>query len=120
RVGDRTTSPAPVGTAIPRASLEEIAVTWPDRKVVTKADNAAKQKASIGPEISTNATKKTQSSKKRSEAGSSGQSARDGVEQEMELSRLTMVALMMMISVITQSFLRRISRASMMPAKVSI
>ncbi|GJT50343.1 hypothetical protein Tco_0976500 [Tanacetum coccineum] len=81
RVGDRTTSPAPVGTAIPRASLEEIAVTWPDRKVVTKADNAAKRKASIGSKISTNATKKTQSSKKRSGAGSSGQAAGDGVEQ---------------------------------------
>ncbi|GJX47679.1 hypothetical protein Tco_0272869 [Tanacetum coccineum] len=31
-VVDRTTSPAPVGTAIPRASLEEIAVTRPDPK----------------------------------------------------------------------------------------
>ncbi|GJX56287.1 hypothetical protein Tco_0286184, partial [Tanacetum coccineum] len=81
RVADRTTSPALAGTTIPRASLEEIAITWPDGKVVTKADNAAKRKASIGSEISTNATKKTQSSKKGSGAGSSGQAAGDGVEQ---------------------------------------
>ncbi|GKC63499.1 hypothetical protein Tco_1096097 [Tanacetum coccineum] len=32
RVVDRTTSPAPVGTAIPRASPEEVVVTRPDRK----------------------------------------------------------------------------------------
>ncbi|GJY51854.1 hypothetical protein Tco_0442701 [Tanacetum coccineum] len=51
RVVDRTTSPAPAGTAIPRASLEEIAVTRPDRKVVIKADHAAKRKASTGPEM---------------------------------------------------------------------
>ncbi|GJX42708.1 hypothetical protein Tco_0257698 [Tanacetum coccineum] len=81
RVADRTTSPALAGTVIPRASLEEIAVTHPGRKVVTKAYHAAKRKASTGPEISTNATKKTRSSKKGSGAGSSGQSAGDGVEQ---------------------------------------
>ncbi|GJS08451.1 hypothetical protein Tco_0365247 [Tanacetum coccineum] len=81
RVADRTTSPAPAGTAIPCASPEEIAVTQPDCEVVTKADNAAKRKVSTGPEISTNATKKTKSSKKESGAGSSGQAAGDGVEQ---------------------------------------
>ncbi|GJW47287.1 integrase, catalytic region, zinc finger, CCHC-type containing protein [Tanacetum coccineum] len=56
------------GTTIPRASPKEIAVARPDCKVVTKSDNAAKRKASTGPEISTNATKKTRSSKKGSEA----------------------------------------------------
>nr|GEV02193.1 hypothetical protein [Tanacetum cinerariifolium] len=58
RVVNHTTSPAPAGTAIP-----------------------SKQKASIRPEISTNVTKKTRSSKKVSRAGSSGQAARDGVKQ---------------------------------------
>ncbi|GKF82088.1 hypothetical protein Tco_0243744, partial [Tanacetum coccineum] len=53
RVVDRTTPPARAGTAIPRGD----AVTQPDRNVVTKADHAAKQKTSIGPEISTNTTK---------------------------------------------------------------
>ncbi|GJY95533.1 hypothetical protein Tco_0511894 [Tanacetum coccineum] len=81
RVADRTTSPAPAGTAIPRASLEEITVTRPDHKVVTKADHAAKRKASTGPKISTNAAKKTRSSKKGSGAGSSRLAARDEVEQ---------------------------------------
>ncbi|GJU11399.1 hypothetical protein Tco_1133795 [Tanacetum coccineum] len=81
RVADHTTSPAPAGTAIPRATPEEIVVTRPHRKVDTKADNTAKQKASTGPEISTNATKKTKSSKKGYGAGSSGQAAGDGVEQ---------------------------------------
>ncbi|GKD95649.1 hypothetical protein Tco_1379546, partial [Tanacetum coccineum] len=47
------------GTTIPRASLEEISITRPDCKVVPKFDNTAKRKASTGPEISTNATKKT-------------------------------------------------------------
>ncbi|GKE10592.1 hypothetical protein Tco_1414143 [Tanacetum coccineum] len=60
RVVDRTTSPAPA---------------------VTKADNAAKQKASTRPDISTNVTKKTRSSKKGSGAGSSGQAVGDGVKQ---------------------------------------
>ncbi|GJS64119.1 hypothetical protein Tco_0678683 [Tanacetum coccineum] len=78
---DRTTSPAPAGTAIPRASLEEIAITRLDRKVITKADHAAKRKASTGSEISTNEAKKTRSSTKGSRAGSSGQSVGDGVEQ---------------------------------------
>ncbi|GJU35270.1 hypothetical protein Tco_1183624 [Tanacetum coccineum] len=64
RVANHTTSPAPAGTAIPRATPKEIIVTRPDRKVVTKTDNASKQKASTRPEISTNATKKTRSSKK--------------------------------------------------------
>nr|GEZ88497.1 hypothetical protein [Tanacetum cinerariifolium] len=63
------------------ATLEEIVVTRPNRKVVTKADNATKQKAFIGLEISTNATKKTRSSKKGSGAGSSAQAAKDRVEQ---------------------------------------
>ncbi|GJU67851.1 hypothetical protein Tco_1254110 [Tanacetum coccineum] len=78
---DRTASPAPAGTAIPRVFPEEIAVTRPDRKVVTKADHAAKRKASNGPEISTNAAKKTRSSKKGSGAGSSGQAVGYEVEQ---------------------------------------
>ncbi|GJZ40944.1 hypothetical protein Tco_0587830 [Tanacetum coccineum] len=39
----------------------------PDRNVITKADHAAKQKASTGPEISTNVTKRTRSSKKGSD-----------------------------------------------------
>ncbi|GKE27902.1 hypothetical protein Tco_1443286, partial [Tanacetum coccineum] len=80
RVVDRTTSPAPAGTAIPRPSPEEIAVTQPDRKVVTKTDHAAKRKASTGPEISTNAARKTRSSKKVSGAGSSRLAARDEVK----------------------------------------
>nr|GEU47349.1 hypothetical protein [Tanacetum cinerariifolium] len=81
RVVDRTTSPALAGTAVPHASLEEVSVTRPDRKVVTKADHATKRKASTRPEISTNAAKKTRSSKKGSGARSSGQTARDKVEQ---------------------------------------
>ncbi|GJX39515.1 hypothetical protein Tco_0252818 [Tanacetum coccineum] len=80
RAVDRTTSPAPAGTAIPRPSLEEIVVTQPDRKVVTKTDHAAKRKASTGPEISTNAARKTRSSKKVSGAGSSRLAARDEVK----------------------------------------
>ncbi|GJS78547.1 hypothetical protein Tco_0728428 [Tanacetum coccineum] len=81
RVADRTTPPALAGTAIPRASLEEIVVTRPDRNVVTKADHAAKQKTSTGPEISTNTTKRTKLSQKVSGAGSRGLAAKDGVEQ---------------------------------------
>ncbi|GKA35861.1 hypothetical protein Tco_0722352, partial [Tanacetum coccineum] len=81
RVADRTTSPAPAGTAIPRASLEEITVTRPDHMVVTKADHAAKQKSSTRPKISTNAAKKTKSSKKVSGAGSSRLAAGDEVKQ---------------------------------------
>ncbi|GJU18688.1 hypothetical protein Tco_1146654 [Tanacetum coccineum] len=81
RVADHTTSPTQAGTAIPRASPKEIIVTQPDRRVVTKADHAAKQKSSTEPEISTNVAKKTKSSKKRSGAGSSRQSAGDGVDQ---------------------------------------
>ncbi|GJY82759.1 hypothetical protein Tco_0496135 [Tanacetum coccineum] len=78
-VADRTTSPAPAGTVIPRASL--ISVTRPNPKVVTKADHATKRKTSTGPKISTNAAKKTRSSQKVSGAGSSGLAAGDGVEQ---------------------------------------
>ncbi|GKC57926.1 hypothetical protein Tco_1085524 [Tanacetum coccineum] len=48
RVADRTTSPAPAGTAIPHASLEEIVVTRPNPKVVTKADHGAKRKPLLG------------------------------------------------------------------------
>nr|GFB81789.1 hypothetical protein [Tanacetum cinerariifolium] len=81
RVADRTISPAPASTTIPCASSKEVGVTRPDRKVVTKADHVAKQKSSIGPEISTNVAKKTRSNKKGSGAGSSGQSAGDEVEQ---------------------------------------
>ncbi|GJR67461.1 hypothetical protein Tco_0013526 [Tanacetum coccineum] len=81
RVADRTTPPALAGTAIPRASPEEIAVTRPDHNVVTKANHAAKQKTSTGPEISTNTTKRTRLSQKVSGAGSSGLAAEDGVEQ---------------------------------------
>nr|GFA11188.1 hypothetical protein [Tanacetum cinerariifolium] len=82
RVVDRTTSPTPSGTTIPRASLEELAVTLPDRKVVTKADNASKRKASTGPEISSNATRRIRSSKKGSGVGPSRQAAGDGVKQD--------------------------------------
>nr|GEW71139.1 hypothetical protein [Tanacetum cinerariifolium] len=68
RVTNRTTSPALVGTVIPHTSLEEIYITRPDHKVVTKADHAAKQKASTMSEISTNVAKKTRSNKKGSRA----------------------------------------------------
>ncbi|GJR46638.1 hypothetical protein Tco_1314741 [Tanacetum coccineum] len=61
RFVDHTTTPALTGTAIPSATLEEIVVTQPDRGVVTKAKNAAKQKASTRLEVSTNVTKKTKS-----------------------------------------------------------
>ncbi|GJV35196.1 hypothetical protein Tco_1407673 [Tanacetum coccineum] len=81
RVADHTTPPALAGTAIPRASPEEIAVTQPNRNVVAKADHAAKQKTSTGPEISTNTTKRTRLSQKVSGAGSSGLTAGDEVEQ---------------------------------------
>ncbi|GJS98580.1 hypothetical protein Tco_0819750 [Tanacetum coccineum] len=81
RVADRTTSPAPVGTAIPRASPEEVVVTRPDRKLITKDYHAAKQKASTGLEISTNVAKKTRSNKKGSRVCSSGQATGDKVEQ---------------------------------------
>ncbi|GJT29241.1 hypothetical protein Tco_0909516, partial [Tanacetum coccineum] len=63
RVVDRTTPPAPAGTAILHASLEEIAVTRSDPNVVAKADHAAKL------------------SQRVSEAGSSGLAVGDGVEQ---------------------------------------
>nr|GEY38784.1 hypothetical protein [Tanacetum cinerariifolium] len=62
-------------------TFEEVGVTRPDRKVVTKTDHVAKRKSSIGPEISTNVAKKTRSNKKGSGAGSSGQAAGDEVEQ---------------------------------------
>ncbi|GJR34314.1 hypothetical protein Tco_1209998 [Tanacetum coccineum] len=81
RVVDRTTPPAPTGTAIPHASPEEIAVTRPDPNVVAKADHAAKRKTSTGPEVSTNTTKRTRLSQRVSGAGSSGLAAGDGVEQ---------------------------------------
>ncbi|GKA27238.1 ribonuclease H-like domain-containing protein [Tanacetum coccineum] len=81
RVVDCTISPAPAGSAIPRASLEEIAVTRPDPKVVTKADHAAKRKTSTRPEISTNMAKRTRLSQKVSGTCSSRLAARDGVEQ---------------------------------------
>ncbi|GJU06532.1 hypothetical protein Tco_1122962 [Tanacetum coccineum] len=81
KVVDSTTSLAPAGTTIPRASLEEIVVTRPDRKVVTKADHTTKRKASTRPEMSTNVAKKTRSNKKGSGAGSSGQAAGDEVKQ---------------------------------------
>ncbi|GKB56379.1 hypothetical protein Tco_0912565, partial [Tanacetum coccineum] len=80
-LADHTTPPAPAGATIPRASLEEIAVTRPDRDVVAKADHAAKRKTSTGSEISTNTTKRTRLSQKVSGAGSSGLAARDEVEQ---------------------------------------
>nr|GEY86835.1 hypothetical protein [Tanacetum cinerariifolium] len=80
RVADRTTSPAPAGTAIPRASSEEISVTPPDPKVVTKADHTAKRKAYTRPEISTNVARRTRSSKKVCGAGFGGLAAEDEVE----------------------------------------
>ncbi|GJR17115.1 hypothetical protein Tco_0965642 [Tanacetum coccineum] len=81
KVANRTTPPAPAGTTIPRASLEEIAVTRPDPNVVAKADHTAKRKTSTGPEISTNTTKRTRLSQRVSGAGSSGLTAGDEVEQ---------------------------------------
>ncbi|GKB80277.1 hypothetical protein Tco_0947172 [Tanacetum coccineum] len=81
RVADRTTPPAPAGTTIPHASPEEIVVTLPGPNVVEKADHAAKQKTTTGPEISTNTTKKTRLSQRASRAGSSGLAAGDGVQQ---------------------------------------
>ncbi|GJU72063.1 hypothetical protein Tco_1263468 [Tanacetum coccineum] len=80
RLADRTTPPALADTTIPHASSGEIAITRPDRNVVTKADYAAKRKTSTGPEISTNTTKRTRLSQKVSGAGSSGLAAEDGVE----------------------------------------
>ncbi|GJS05031.1 putative reverse transcriptase domain-containing protein [Tanacetum coccineum] len=59
QVVDHTMTPAPLGTAIPKTTLKETTVTRPDRRVVIKAKNAAKQKASTRPEVSTNATKRT-------------------------------------------------------------
>ncbi|GKA25011.1 hypothetical protein Tco_0711044 [Tanacetum coccineum] len=78
---DHTTSPTLAGAGIPHATPEETVITRPNRKVVTKADNVAKRKASTRPEVSTNVTKKTKSSKKRSGAGFSGHAAGCGVEQ---------------------------------------
>nr|GEY37830.1 hypothetical protein [Tanacetum cinerariifolium] len=108
RVADRITSPAPVGTAIPRASREEITVTRPGRKVVTKADNATKQKASLGQIYLLMQPRRPDR-------------VRMDLEQvladsrlKMGSSRLMMVSLMMMISVMTHSLLWR---ASTMPAK---
>ncbi|GKE96211.1 hypothetical protein Tco_1581066, partial [Tanacetum coccineum] len=89
-LADHTTPPAPAGATIPRASLEEIAVTRPDRDVVAKADHAAKQKTSIGLEISTNMTKRTRLYQKVSGAGSSGLAVGDernddvGQDKEVE------------------------------------
>nr|GFB22228.1 hypothetical protein [Tanacetum cinerariifolium] len=71
----------PCGYCYPSCSLEEIAVTRPDPKVVTKADHTAKQKTSTGPEISINVDKRTRSSQKVFGTSSSGLAARDGVEQ---------------------------------------
>ncbi|GJY73890.1 phospholipase-like protein [Tanacetum coccineum] len=81
KVADRTTSPVLAGTAIPHASPKEIDVTRLDYNVVTKADHAAKQKTSTGPEISTNIAKRTRLSQKVFGAGSSGLAAGDGVKQ---------------------------------------
>ncbi|GJZ06097.1 hypothetical protein Tco_0539890 [Tanacetum coccineum] len=81
RVVDRTTSHVPAGTVIPPTSPEEIAVTRPDRNVVTKTDRAAKRKASPRPEISTNTAKRTRLSQKVYWVGSSGLAARDGVKE---------------------------------------
>ncbi|GJT25639.1 hypothetical protein Tco_0895576 [Tanacetum coccineum] len=66
---------------MPSLNEEETVIIRPDRKVVTKADNAAKRKAFIGSEVSTNATKKTKVGKKGSGAGSGGQATRGGAEQ---------------------------------------
>ncbi|GKC04693.1 hypothetical protein Tco_0996303 [Tanacetum coccineum] len=91
-VAHDTTLPTP-GTAIPRATPEQIVVDLmtrssnkgPECKVVTKADNAAKRKASTRPEISTNATKKTRSSNKGSRVGSSKQATGDEDEVHIGL-----------------------------------
>ncbi|GKA93815.1 hypothetical protein Tco_0815801 [Tanacetum coccineum] len=84
--------PAPVCMEVAKSGLklwkekfflihQEIAVTRPDRNIVTKADLVAKRKASTRPEISTNTAKRTRLSQKVSRAGSSGLAAGDGVEQ---------------------------------------
>ncbi|GKC71644.1 hypothetical protein Tco_1117527 [Tanacetum coccineum] len=61
RVAIHTTSDVPAGTIIPLASPEEIAVTRPDRIVVTsQTDTRPKSKdLSWEPEISTNIAKRT-------------------------------------------------------------
>ncbi|GKD10056.1 hypothetical protein Tco_1189741, partial [Tanacetum coccineum] len=100
RVADDTTLPTP----IPRATPEQTRQTRLDRKVVTNADNAAKRKASTGPEISTNATKKTRSRSKGLEEAHDV-TLDDGDQRD---------------DVMTQSSLWRIMKASTMSAKVSI
>ncbi|GJV18263.1 hypothetical protein Tco_1363586 [Tanacetum coccineum] len=65
----------------PSNSPEAIAVTRPDRNVVTKTDRVAKRKASPRPEISTNTAKRTRLSQKVYGVGSSGLAARDGVKE---------------------------------------
>nr|GEX83761.1 hypothetical protein [Tanacetum cinerariifolium] len=83
RVADRTTLPALAGTAIPLASPEEVFVTRPDRKVMTKADHTTKLKASTRSEISTNAARKTRSSKK----GFGTEFAMEGIENLNDVSQ---------------------------------
>nr|GEW30350.1 hypothetical protein [Tanacetum cinerariifolium] len=70
RVIDHTTAPAPPGTAVHVATLEEIVVTRPDHEVVTKAKNATNRKASTRSKVSTNVTKNTKVGKKNSRARS--------------------------------------------------
>ncbi|GKF68696.1 hypothetical protein Tco_0198375, partial [Tanacetum coccineum] len=77
RVVGHTTTPASAGIVIPSATMEEIVVTQPDHGVVTKANNAAKQKASTRPKMSTNVTKKTKVGKKNPRVGYSDRSEQD-------------------------------------------
>nr|GEV76042.1 hypothetical protein [Tanacetum cinerariifolium] len=70
RVVDHTTAPAPPGTAVHAATLEEIVVTRPDHEVVTKAKNATNRKASTRSKVSTNVAKNTKVGKKNSRARS--------------------------------------------------
>ncbi|GJV69015.1 hypothetical protein Tco_1484524 [Tanacetum coccineum] len=68
--------------------MQEIAITLPDRKVVTKAENVAKQNASTRLEVSTNVTKKTEVGKKGSGAESVSDyfDDLDGVNQDKEVA----------------------------------
>lgn len=81
RVVDRATPPALVGTAIPAPTVDETIATRAHPRVVTKAKNAAKRKASTRPEVSTYATRNKKVAKKNSEVGSSERATSDGSEQ---------------------------------------
>ena len=68
RVVDRATQPAPVRTVIPGPTPEEFAATQPNSRVIAKARNVAKRKASTRTEGSTDATKRNRVDEEHSEA----------------------------------------------------